>query len=84
MEVNFFELEMFEEMGYLRAKGYETYAFMIVPRADCQDIRFSWKYSPLAAAKIFDEAKNGLNFIGYGCNIDKKSVTLSHLMTIQY
>ena len=84
MEVNFFELEMFEEMGYLRAKGYKTYAFMIVPRADCQDIRFSWKYSPLAAAKIFDEAKNGLNFIGYGCNIDKKSVTLSHLMTIQY
>ena len=38
----------------------------------------------VAAAKIFDEAKNGLNFIGYGCNIDKKSVTLSHLMTIQY
>ena len=84
MEVNFFELEMFEEMRRLRAKGYGTYAFMIVPRSDCQDIKFSWKHSPLAAAKIFDEAKNGLNFIGYGCNIDKKSVTLSHLMTIQY
>ena len=84
MEVNFFELEMFEEMQRLRREGYRTCAFMIVPRMDCREIRFSWKYSPLAAAKIFDEAKNGLNFIGYGCNIDKKSVTLSHLMPILY
>lgn len=84
MKVNFFELEMFEEMRRLRREGHRTCVFMIVPRMDCREIRFSWKYSPLAAAKIFDEAKNGLNFIGYGCNIDKKSVTLSHLMPILY
>lgn len=84
MEVNFFELEMFEEMQKLRAKGYNTCAFIIVPRMDCQELKFSWKYSPLAAAKIFEEAKNGLNFIGYGCNVDKKSVSLSHSMPILY
>lgn len=83
-EINFFELEMFEEMRRLRAEGHQTCAFMIVPRADCRGIRFSWKHSPLAAAKIFEEAKNGLNFIGYGCNIDKKRVTLSNLMPILY
>ncbi len=84
MEVNFFELEMFEEMRRLREAGCQTGVFMIVPRADCREILFSWQYAPLAAAKIFDEAKNGLNFIGYGCNIDKKSVTLSHIMPILY
>lgn len=84
MEVNFFEFEMFEEMQRLRAAGHQTCVFMIVPRMDCQNIRFSWQYAPLAAAKIFDEAKNGLNFIGYGCNINKKSVTLSQTMQILY
>lgn len=84
MEVNFFEMEMFEEMRRLREQGHKTCVVMIVPRADCHDIHFSWKYSPLAAAKIFDAAKNGLNFIGYGCNITKKIVTLSNLLPIVY
>ena len=83
-EINFFEFEMFEEMQQLRIQGYKTYVFMIVPRTDCHDIRFSWKLSPLAAGKIFEEAKNGINFIGYGCNINKMSVTLSHSMPILY
>ncbi len=83
-EVNFFEIEMFEEMQKLRDEGYQTYAFMIIPRSDCQNIRFSWNHSPQAAAQIYEAAKNGLKFIGYGCNIDKKSVTLSHIMPILY
>lgn len=83
-EVNFFEMEMFEEMQELRAQGHKTCVFMIMPRTDCNEIHFSWKYSPLAAAKIFDAAKNGLNFIGYGCNIDKKRVTLSQIIPIVY
>ncbi len=84
MEVNFFEMEMFEEMSLLREQGHKTCVFMIVPRADCREIRFSWKHSPLAAAKIFDAAKNGLNFVGYGCNITKKIVTISNLLPIVY
>lgn len=83
-EVNFFEFEMFEEMRKLRSQGYKTCVFMIVPRTDCYDIRFSWKLCPFAAGKIFEEAKNGLNFIGYGCNITKMSVTLSHNIPILY
>ena len=83
-EVNFFEFEMFEEMQQLRLKGFKTCVFMIVSRTDCYDIRFSWKLSPFAAGKIFEEAKNGLNFIGYGCNITKMSVTLSHNIPILY
>ena len=83
-EVNFFELTLFEELRQLRAQGYATAVFMIVPRADCQDVKFSWAYAPLAAAKIYDEAKNGLKFVAYGCNIEKKCVTLSHLIPILY
>lgn len=84
MEVNFFELEMFEDMQKLRSQGFETCAFMIIPRMDCQNLRFSWKYSPLAAGKLFEEAKNGLNFIGYRCNIDETSITLSTNIPILY
>ncbi len=83
-EINFFELEMFEEMEQLRIQGHKTCVFMIVPRSDSYSIHFSWKLSPLAAGKIFEEAKNGLNFIGYGCNINKMSVTLSDNIPILY
>ena len=83
-EVNFFEMEMFEEMQKLCAQGHKTCVFMIMPRTDCQELHFSWKYSPLAAAKIFDAAKNGLNFVGYSCNINKKRVTLSQIIPIVY
>ncbi|MBQ9732037.1 MAG: DNA/RNA nuclease SfsA [Alphaproteobacteria bacterium] len=83
-EINFFELEMFEEMEQLRMQGHKTCIFMIVPRSDCHSIHFSWKLSPLAAGKIFEEAKNGLNFIGYGCNINKMSVTLSNNIPVLY
>lgn len=84
MEVNFFELEMFEEMNQLQAAGHNTYAVMIVPRQDCSQMQFSWKHSPLAAAKLFEEAKKGLKFIGYGCKIDKKSVSISQSIPILY
>lgn len=83
-KINFFELEMLETMRYLRAQGYMTYVFMIVPRMDCNNIRFIWNEAPLAAGKIFEEAKNGLNFVGYSCNIKKMSVTISNVMPILY
>lgn len=82
--LNFFEMSMFGEFADLRKKGYETYVLLIVPRMDCQDIKFSWTIEPAAAARIFDEAKNGLKFCGYGCTIDDKSINITQSMNILY
>lgn len=82
--MNFFEFEMFEEMSRLRNAGHRTAVFMLVPRNDCREAHFSWKFDPVASAKLFDEAKNGLDFVCYGCNLDKKSVSIAHNMKIVY
>lgn len=82
--LNFFEMSMFGEFVNLRKMGYETYVLLIVPRMDCQDIKFSWTTEPAAAAKIFDEAKNGLKFCGYGCTINDNSINITQSMNILY
>ena len=74
--INFFEMEMFREFAKLRQEGHETRVVLIVPRSDCAGIKFTWNISPVAAAKIFDEAKNGLKFCGYGCTINAQSVKI--------
>lgn len=84
IDINFFEIEMFEEMRKLRVAGHETIAFMIVPQSNCQEAKFIWTQAPVAAAKIFEEAKNGLQFICYGCNVDKTRVSVSEKIEITY
>ena len=82
--LNFYEMELFDEMRRLREKGAETAAVLLVTRMDCLAAKFSWDVNPIAAAKIYDEAKNGLNFFCYGCNIDNKSISITKKMKILY
>lgn len=82
--INFYEMEMFAELRDLRAKGYKTAVVLIASRMDCLEAKFVWNIDQVAAAKIFDEAKNGLNFFCYGCNIDQRSVIISQKMKILY
>lgn len=82
--INFFEIEMFEQLNRLKAQGHQTLVFMIVPRNDCIEAKFSWNLDPRAAAKIYDEAKKGLDFVCYGCKLDKKSVSIAEKMKILY
>ena len=82
--IDFFEIEMFEEMRKLRANGHETYVFMIVPQNNCFEAKFVWNAAPVAAAKLFEEAKNGLKFISYGCNVDKTNVSIAEKIEITY
>lgn len=82
--ISFYEMEMFEELRQLRKKGHETAVVLIVPRMDCSGVKFVWSLDQIAAAKIFDEAKNGLNFFCYGCNINQRSVTISKKIKILY
>ena len=82
--INFFEMEMFDELRRMRRLGHETVVMLVVPRMDCADIKFTWNIDPMAAAKIFDEAKNGLKFCGYSCNISEKSVKITEKMKILY
>lgn len=82
--INFFELEMFEELKRLRAKGADTYVFLIVPRNDCVQAKFVWNQDPIAAAKIYDEVQSGLKFCCYSCNVNQKSVSIAKKLKIVY
>ena len=82
--INFFELEMFEELKRMRAKGADTYVFLIVPREDCKQAKFVWSQDPIAAAKIYDEVQSGLKFCCYSCNVNQKSVSIAQKMNICY
>ncbi len=82
--ISFFELEMFEEFARLRAKGIRTFLLMISPYNHMNEAKFSWTIDPVAAAKIFEQAKNGLEFICYGCKVAKNDVTISNRLNILY
>lgn len=82
-KVNYLDMEMFEEMKKLREQGHRTVVFLLVPRMDCLETKFTWNIDPISAARIFEEAKNGLEFVCYGCNLDKKGITIADKMNIQ-
>lgn len=82
--LNFYEMELFEELRQLRSKGHETAVILLTTRMDVMEAKFSWDINPMAAARIFDEAKNGLKFFCYGCNLDNKSISITKKMKILY
>ncbi len=81
-KVNLLDMEMFEEMKKVRANGARTVVVLIVPRVDCVETLFSWTIDPVSAARIYDEAKNGLEFVSYGCNLDKKGINITNKLNI--
>ena len=81
-KVNLIDMEMFEEMKKVRQSGHRTVVVLVVPRMDCLQTLFSWTLDPISAAKIYDEAKNGLEFVSYGCNLDKNGINITNKMDI--
>lgn len=82
--LSFYEMEMYDEFRRLREQGHETAVVLIVTRMDCLGAKFVWNINPIASAKTYDEAKNGLKFFCYGCNIDNKSISITENMKILY
>ena len=80
--LSFFDFSILENQERLKNDNIETYIFMIIPRKDCAEVKFSWKLSPASSAKVFDAAKKGINFVGYSCFIDKKSVKIADMLKI--
>lgn len=82
--ITFYEMEMFDELQKLREQGHDTAMVLIATRMDCLEAKFAWNINPIAAARIYDEAKKGLQFFCYGCNIDNKSISIRDKMKIIY
>ena len=82
--VNFFEVKMIEEMQRRRQAGAETYVFMIAPREDCAAAKFIWNADARGAAILFEAAKNGLNFLCYGCKTAKNRIEINRKLDIAY
>ena len=75
---------MIDEMKSKRQEGFETYVVMIVPREDCLKAKFVWNMNAKASAMLFEAAKNGLNFLCYGCKMTKNSIEIDRKMEIVY
>lgn len=82
--INLLEMNVLDEFRKLRSQGNETAVFFIIPRSDILEVKFIWSGEPIAAAKIFDEAKNGLKFYCYGCNVSVNGVEIDRKMDIKY
>lgn len=82
--IDFFEARMLEEMRRQAAKGIKTYVVLIVPRDDCDNIKFAWDINPQAAAVVYDAVQNGVKFVGYGCKIEENGIELDKKMEIEY
>lgn len=82
--INFFEMKVFEEMLRRKKQGAEVCVFLIVPREDCADAKFVWDISTLASGAVYNAAQNGINFICYGCNVDKSHIEIGYKLDILY
>lgn len=82
--INFFEMKIFEELEKKQAEGAKVCIFIIVPRQDCLSAKFLWNLNPVAAAAIFDAAKKGIDFLCYGCRIEKNRIEIDKKMEIIY
>lgn len=82
--LDFREMTIHHEMENLRKQGFETCIVFIAPRMDFLDIKFSWSLDPVAASQTYEEAKKGLKFVCYGCNLDKNGIEISKKIDIVY
>ena len=82
--IDFFEARMLEEMRIQVAKGNKACVVLIVPRDDCDGIKFSWDINPQAAGIVYDAVNNGVKFVGYSCKIEENSIELVKKMDIEY
>lgn len=82
--LDFREMNVYTELAALRKKGHETYVFLIAPRIDTNSVKFVWNLDPIGAAKTYDEAKNGLKFVCYGCNLDINGIEISKRIRIEF
>ena len=75
---------MLEELKKKLNEGAKACVFIIVPRQDCLSAKFLWNLNPVAAAAIFEAAKKGIDFVCYGCRIEKNRIEIDKKMEIIY
>jgi sugar fermentation stimulation protein A len=82
--VSFAELKLLDKIEKKVKDGNRGAVFLIVPRLDCTGVRFIWDLKPHSAAAIYKNAKSGVEFICYGCNIDTESVEIKNKLEIDF
>lgn len=84
VNATFADLKLLDKMSNKVAEGHRAAIFLIIPRMDCTSARFIWDIRPHSAAAIYKNAKNGVEFICYGCNIDTKGVDIKNKLEIDF
>lgn len=83
-KMNFFEIEMLEELKKKVKGGADAFILLIAPREDCEKAKFAWDIDPAAAAAMYDAKQAGVNFVCYGCQIGDDGISLADKMEILY
>ncbi|MDR1694629.1 MAG: DNA/RNA nuclease SfsA [Lactobacillaceae bacterium] len=82
--VDFREFTVYSELDEIRKSGIDTYFIIMVVRTDYKGVKFTWNLDPVASAKAFDEARNGLKFSCYSCNLDTSGIEISQKIDIKF
>lgn len=82
--VDFREFTVYSELKNIRSQGIDTFFVILVIRTNYKGVKFCWSLDPVASAKAFDEAKNGLKFLCYGCNLDENEIEVSNKIDIKF
>lgn len=82
--VDFREFTVYSELKNIRSQGIDTYFVILVVRTDYAGVKFCWNLDPVASAKAFDEARNGLKFLCYHCNLNENEIDISDKIDIKF
>lgn len=82
--VDFREFTVYSELNTIRKDGIDTYFVILIVRTDYNGFKFTWNLDPVASAKAFEEARNGLKFLCYSCNLDYNSIEISDKIDIKF
>lgn len=71
------------ELSNMVAEGHRAIAFYLVQRTDCEKLSFATDLAPKYAAAVQAAAKAGVEFLCYGCHIDKNEITIGKQLPVE-
>ena len=75
-------LKHLEELEKAKKEGYESYLIYLVQREDCDQFKIAKDIDPEYYEAFLKAKKNGVKFISYSCNVNKKEISINKSIKI--
>lgn len=80
--VYFGEQKMLDEMVKYIEDGARATFILLLPRSDCNSLKFVWDIDPNSANLLLEYKKKNVEFICYNCFIDKDNIEIDRKIPI--